>query len=238
MKLEKTTKRSETAMKGESGRRYDDACGTAHGLELLGERWALFVVRELMLGPRRFSDLRSDLPGLSANVLTQRLIELEQRGIVEKTVLPPPANVQVYGLTPWGYQAEIIVKELGRWAARSPAHDPNLPISPVSIMLSMRTLLVPERTQGLDFIVGFRFGSLAFRGHVRDGEIAITRENPKDAAAIFTGTAPGLGAYVHGKVPPAELEPAGLLSAQGDPKIVALFPTLFELPEKVVPRLA
>ncbi len=232
MKLEKTTNSS----KAETGRRYDDACGTAHGLELLGERWALFVVRELMLGPRRFSDLRSDLPGLSANVLTQRLIELEARGIIEKTVLPPPANVQVYGLTPWGYQAEIIVKELGRWAARSPAHDPNLPISPVSIMLSLRTLLVPERTKGLDFVVGFRFGSLRFRGHVHDDEITVTREEPRDADAIFTGTAPGLGAYVHGMVPIAELEPAGLLSAQGDPAIIALFPTLFELPEKVVSK--
>lgn len=236
MKLEKTTNRSKSETKGELGRRYDDACGTAHGLELLGERWALFVVRELMLGPRRFSDLRGDLPGLSANVLTQRLQELEARGIVEKTTLPPPANVQVYGLTPWGYQAEIIVKELGRWAARSPAHNPNLPISPVSIMLSLRTLLVPERTEGLDFIVGFRFGTLAFRGHVRNGEIAITREEPKDAAAIFTGTAPGLGAYVHGMVPIAALEPDGLLRAEGDPDLIALFPTLFELPEKVVPK--
>jgi len=232
MKLEKTTNGS----KMEMNRRYDDACGTAHGLELLGERWALFVVRELMLGPRRFSDLRGDLPGLSANVLTQRLTELESRGIIEKTTLPPPANVQVYGLTDWGYQAEIIVKELGRWAARSPMHNPNLPISPVSIMLSLRTLLVPERTTGLDFIVGFRFGTLAFRGHVKDGEIAITREEPKDAAMVFTGTAPGLGAYVHGMVPIAQLEPADMLGAQGDPALIALFPTLFELPEKVVPK--
>ena len=233
MKLEKTTKGSKTEMKGSDSRRFDDACGMAHGLELLGEKWALFVVRELMLGPRRFSDLRSDLPGISANVLTQRLQELESRGVVEKTTLPPPANVQVYGLTPWGYRAEIIVKELGRWAAASPAHNPNLPISPVSIMLSLRTLLVPERTQGLDFIVGFRFGALAFRGRVANGEIAVTREEPKDAAFTLSGTSPGLGAFVHGMVPIEALEAENMLSAEGDEKLIALFPTLFELPEKV-----
>ncbi|HWJ69989.1 MAG TPA: winged helix-turn-helix transcriptional regulator [Sphingobium sp.] len=232
MKLEKETNRSSAAI----NRRYDDACGTAHGLELLGERWAMFVVRELMLGPRRFSDLRNDLPGLSANVLTQRLTELEARGIVEKAMLPPPAQVQVYGLTDWGYEAEIIIRELGRWAARSPLHDPTLPISPVSIMLSLRTLILPERTRSLDVIVGFRFGALAFRGHVKNGWITITRAEPDDAAAIFTGTAPGLGAYVHGGVPITELAQAGLLHAEGDPALIALFPTLFQLPAKLPPK--
>src|SRR3546814_8454039 len=90
----------------------------AHGLELLGDRWALFIVRELMLGARRFGDLRADLPGISANVLTQRLSELEANGIVVRSKLPPPASVQVYELTEWGYAAEPIVQELGRWAAR------------------------------------------------------------------------------------------------------------------------
>ncbi|OJY69563.1 MAG: transcriptional regulator [Sphingobium sp. 66-54] len=232
MKLEKTTKRSETA----TSRRYEDACGTALGLELLGDRWAMFVVRELMLGPRRFSDLRGDLPGLSANVLTQRLTELEARGIVEKTTLPPPANVHVYGLTPWGYEAEIIIRELGRWAVRSPLHDPTLPISPVSIMLSLRTLIVPERTKDLDFVVGFRFGALAFRGHLKGDQIAVTREEPDDAAAMFIGTAPGLGAYVHGGMPLGALEAAGLLRTEGDPALIALFPSLFELPEKLPPK--
>lgn len=229
MKLEKTTNRPSPAI----SRRYDDACGTAHGLELLGDRWALFIVRELMLGPRRFNDLRGDLPGLSANILTQRLTELEARGIVEKSLLPPPAQIQVYGLTDWGYEAEIIIRELGRWAARSPLHDPSLPISPVSIMLSLRTLILPERTRNLDVLIGFRFGALAFRGHLREGWITITRAEPADAAAIFTGTAPGLGAYVHGGVPLDVLARDGLLRAEGDAALIALFPSLFALPPKL-----
>src|SRR6476659_285627 len=101
-------------------RRYDDACGTAHALDLIGERWALLVLGELMLGPRRFSELRADLPGISANVLSQRLDELEARGLARKLRLPPPASVQVYEATPWGLEAEPIVQALGRWAARSP----------------------------------------------------------------------------------------------------------------------
>jgi len=86
MKLEKLT--------NQTRRRYDDACGTAHGLELIGERWALLVVRELMFGPKRFGDLRASLPGLSANVLTQRLEGLEAAGVVVRRKLPPPASVR------------------------------------------------------------------------------------------------------------------------------------------------
>src|SRR5690349_1965080 len=104
MRLEKVTGRGRVEPK----RGYDDACGTAHGMELIGERWALLVLRELMLGPRRFSQLRADLPGISANVLTQRLSELEQRGLVVKKRLAPPANVQVYEATEWGLEAEPI----------------------------------------------------------------------------------------------------------------------------------
>ena len=116
MKLEKITSRS--------SRPYDDACGTAHALELVGERWALLVARELMLGPRRFSDLRAALPGLSANVLTQKLAGLEDSGVIRRRRLEPPAGVQVYELTDWGLELEEALKVLGRWAARSPRHDP------------------------------------------------------------------------------------------------------------------
>src|SRR3712207_6280268 len=128
MKSQKVTKEGLT-----SRRSYDDACGAAHALDLVGERWALLVMRELMLGPKRFSDLRADLPGISANVLTQRLEGLEASGVLVRRRLPPPASVQVYELTPWGYESEPIFQALGRWAARSPQHDPSLPLSAVSL---------------------------------------------------------------------------------------------------------
>src|SRR3954449_4830623 len=130
MELENITKLRQS----EEKRRYDDACGLAHALDLIGERWAMLVLRELAYGPRRFSELKSDLPGISANVLTQRLAELESRGLVRKLKLPPPASVQVYEATEWGLEAAPVIGQMGKWAARSPLHDPTLPISHVSVM--------------------------------------------------------------------------------------------------------
>lgn len=127
MKLKTITKKAARRPR----RRYDDACGVAHALELIGERWALLVVRELLLGPKRFSDLRADLAGISANILTQRLDQLETAGVLYRRKLPPPASTQVYELTRWGYESEPMIQALGRWAARSPAHDPRLPLSAV-----------------------------------------------------------------------------------------------------------
>src|SRR5688572_33342600 len=105
-------------------------------------------MRELMFGPRRFSGLRRDLPGISANVLTQRLTELEERGLVRRRKLPPPAATQVYEATEWGLEAEPIIQVLGRWAARSPLHDPTMPISATSIMLSLKTMADEKRAKG------------------------------------------------------------------------------------------
>nr|MDP8993809.1 helix-turn-helix transcriptional regulator [Pseudomonadota bacterium] len=162
MKLENRT---------DAKRRYDDACGAAHALDLVGERWALLVMRELMLGPKRFSDLKADLPGISANVLTQRLEGLEEAGIVARRRLPPPAPAQVYELTPWGYEAEPIFQALGRWAARSPRHDPSLPLSAVSLLLSFRTMFDPARAEGLEARVGLRLGPESFVVCIAGGRI-------------------------------------------------------------------
>src|SRR3954454_14584107 len=151
MKLQKLT----NSRQNEEKRRYDDACGLAHAMKLLGERWAMLVMRELAYGPRRFSELKGDLHGISANVLTQRLTELESRGLVRKTKLPPPASVQVYEATEWGLEAIPVIAPLGRWAGRSPLHDPPLPMSHVSFMMSLQTLLSPELAEGLDQRIGF-----------------------------------------------------------------------------------
>src|SRR3954453_5737858 len=137
MKLQKLTK----SRKSEEKRRYDDACGLAHALELLGERWAMLVLRGVAYGPRRFSELKNDLQGISANVLTQRLTELEARGLVRKIRLPPPASVQVYEATEWGREVVPLIASLGKWAARSPLHNPTLRMSHVSVVMSLQTLI-------------------------------------------------------------------------------------------------
>ena len=140
---------------------------TAHALDLVGERWALLVMRELIFGPKRFSDLRAGLPGISANVLTQRLEGLEQSGIVVRRRLPPPAAAQVYELTEWGYESEPIFQVLGRWAARSPSHDPTLPFGSNSLLLSLRTMLDPARAEGFAARIGFHLGAETFVARAR-----------------------------------------------------------------------
>jgi len=203
----------------------------AHGLELLGDRWALFVVRELMLGPRRFGDLRADLPGISANVLTQRLSELEANSVVVRGKLPPPASVQVYGLSEWGYEAEPIVQELGRWAARSPAHDPTLPISGVSILLSFRTMIDRRRIGDLDLAVGFRFGEDKYNARVNRDGIHVERG---DAAGdiMFSGNPSALAAFVYGGASLETLASDGTLTLRGEPSLAARFADLFVLPPR------
>jgi DNA-binding HxlR family transcriptional regulator len=228
MKLEKITPKSEATR-----RRYDDACGTAHALDLIGERWALLVMRELMLGPKRFSDLRADLPGISANVLTQRLEGLEAAGLVVRRRLPPPASVQVYELTPWGYEAEPIVQTMGRWATRSPHHDPTLPLSATSLMLSFRTMFDPERVKGFTARIGFRLGAETFLVRIKAGRIEAGRGDPAEAEVVFTGTPPAVAGVVYGGVPIAAMEGEGALTVEGDRAVAERFVTLFPLPPKV-----
>jgi DNA-binding HxlR family transcriptional regulator len=216
-------------------RRYEDACGAAHGLDLVGERWALLVMRELLLGPKRFGDLRADLPGISANVLTQRLEGLEAAGIVMRRKLPPPASVQVYELTPWGYESEPIFQVLGRWAARSPKHDPSLPLSAVSLLLSFRTMLDPERAKGIDARIGFRIGHESFLTRLADGQIHVERGALGEADLIFTGAAPSIAAAVNGGQPLSALVEMGMLSIEGDEVLANRFTTLFPLPAKAGP---
>lgn len=223
MELDKVTSVGRTEPK----RRYDDACGTAHALELIGDRWTLLVLRELMLGGRRFSELRGDLPGISANVLTQRLGELEERGLVRKVRLPPPASVQVYEATPWGLEAEPIVQALGRWAARSPQHDPTLPISGVSILLSFRTMINAKRAKGFDARIGFRFGEDEYVARVKKGTIRVTRGPAISVDAIISAAPALLAAVVYGG------QPIGLIGIEGDARLVETFVKLFPLPSKV-----
>ncbi len=101
-------------------RTYGDRCGVARALDVIGERWALLVVRELVLGPKRFSDLRAGLRGVAPDVLSQRLRELEGAGVLRRATLPPPSGARVYELTEWGQELEPLVLGLGRWGSRAP----------------------------------------------------------------------------------------------------------------------
>ena len=230
MQLENLTNLS----KSETKRTYEDACGLAHALELLGERWAMLVLRELAYGPRRFSGLKRDLRGISANVLTQRLTDLEARGLVRKFKLPAPASVQVYEATDWGLEAVPMIARLGRWAARSPLHDPTLQMSHVSVIMSLQTLIVPERTIGFEGRVGFRFGEADYVTTVVDGSLQVERTEPKGADVTFIGDPTAIAGVIHGGAP------FDTIRMEGDLDLARRFIGLFQLPEKVeaAPALA
>src|SRR5918994_1124620 len=150
-------------------RTYEDGCATAHALDIIGERWALLVVRELLLGPKRFTDLRAGLPNASPNVLAQRLRELEGAGIVRRRKLPPPAASRVYELTEWGEELEPVIVRLGRWGARSPSKPRDAALGVDSLVLSFRTMFDPRAAGGLRADYELRFGEDRFRAVVEDG---------------------------------------------------------------------
>ena len=216
------------------GRWYGDACGTAFALELIGERWSLLVVRELMLGGRRFSDLRRALPGISAKVLTERLEGLEAAGVLVKRQIDLPVPAQIYELTEWGYLAEPAIQELGRWAARSPLHDPQLPLSPVSLMLSMRTMLDKQAAKTFDATIGFDVAGEGFVAELKGGELPIRRGNPAGAQAIFrVPEAPVIAAMFYAGAPLEALEAEAGLVVEGDRELAKRYARLFSLPPKI-----
>ena len=223
MKLQNETKVGQ----GVHGKWYGDACGTAFGMELIGERWSLLVIRELMLGARRFSDLRASLPGISAKVLTERLATLEEAGVLTRRKLPPPVSAQVYELTEWGYAAEPLIQEIGRWAAMSSQHDPTLPLSPVSFMLSLRTMFDPAKAAGMTARIGFRFPDAAFIAELSGGALPITRGEPEGCDAVFIApAAPALAVMFYVGMPAND---AGV-TIDGDEAAAGRFMDLFELP--------
>lgn len=203
-------------------------------MELVGERWSLMIVRELMFGPRRFSDLRASLPGISAKVLTERLASLEEAGALRREKLAPPAAVQVYALTEWGQAAEPAIQELGRWAAKHSGHDPTLPLSPVSLMLSLRTMLDRRRAPEFDATIGFRIAEQQFLAELSGGELPIRRGEADTAQAVFTAPdASVMAAVLYAEVPVQELERDAGLVITGDRDLALRFTTLFSLPEKL-----
>jgi DNA-binding HxlR family transcriptional regulator len=128
----------------ESPRTYGEGCAVAHGLELIGERWSLLIVRELLLGPKRFNTLQAGMRQASANILSQRLRQLAESGVVHRRKLGPPANAWVWELTPWGYQLEPIVMAIGLWARVSPALDHEGWFSPDALMLHLKARFNPH----------------------------------------------------------------------------------------------
>jgi len=188
-------------------------------------------MRELLLGPKRFSDLRDSLPGISANVLTQRLEGLEDVAIVRRTRLPPPAASNVYELTEWGLESEEIVKVIGRWAARSPTIAEGKPMSVNSVILSFRTMFDRARAADLDAVIGLRFGDDEFLARISGGALDIARGDVALSDAVISCDQNALVAVVYGGVPLEKMIKAEKIKTTGKLSLVKRFCKLFPLPE-------
>lgn len=212
-------------------RSYGDACRFAYALDLVGERWALLVVRELLLGPKRFTDLRRGLPNASPNILSERLRELEQAGVVHRRKLPPPAAVQVYELTEWGKELEPVVTRLGAWGARSPVPPEHRQIGTDSIVLALRSLFDPAAAAGLRASYELRLGDERFRIDVAGGELELGRGAPAEPSATLE-TDPGtFAALLAGQLPLEDALESGAARIEGGEREARRFLELFPMPE-------
>jgi DNA-binding HxlR family transcriptional regulator len=211
-------------------RHYDDPCGVARALDLVGERWTLLVVRELLFGPKRFSDLVRGLPGMSQNVLSQRLRELGTAGLVERRRLGPPVSGQVYELTERGAALRPVVIELARWGSRIPTTS-RADLSADALALALLTTFTPDDAE--DVRVTLVLGDDRFAAAVAGGRLHIVRGEAERPDAEVHTTAAGLRSVVFGGRELADAVAAGDAEVRGDAGKAARFLRRFPRPAPV-----
>jgi DNA-binding HxlR family transcriptional regulator/putative sterol carrier protein len=210
-------------------RRYDDPCGVARALDVVGERWALLVVRELLFGPKRFADLRAGLPRLSQNVLSTRLDELEGQGVVRRRRLGPPASTWVYELTERGQELEPVLFHLGRWGSRTRPTSVS-ELSKDALMLALRTTFDPAAAGDLRATYELRLGEDRFRVDVAEGRIDIARGAPERPDAVIEAGVGTLRRLVFGERQLAGAQSAGTVEVEGDQEAAERLMGLFARP--------
>jgi DNA-binding HxlR family transcriptional regulator len=220
--------------------RYDDPCGIARALDVVGDRWALLVVRELMFGPKRFVQLRAGLHGISPNVLAQRLRDLEDAGLVRREVLEPPASVAVYELTGRGRALEPVLLELGRWGSQEPVTTPR-ELSVSALLVALKTVFdpaaaapfpapadAPAPATGASYAL--RVGGQWFRLTVTGRSIDIAAGRPERPTATLDTDVATLRAVAFGREPIADAERDGRLTVHGDRAAAERFTRMFPVP--------
>ena len=198
-------------------RSYGDQCGVARSLDVIGERWALLIVRELLLGPKRFNDLLAGLDGASPNVISQRLRELTGSGVIRQRDLGPPARVRVYELTDWGRELEPVVLHLGQWGTRAPL--------PAGARWGLDSLLLALQANADPAVVNGRYelrvGTDVFTVDGTSGSVRMRRGTADRPDAALTTDVDALHAVALGKRSIAETAESGDLRLDGDPQAIS-----------------
>lgn len=211
--------------------RYEQYCSIARALDVIGDRWSLLVIRELMFTPKRYGDLLSGLTGVSSNLLAARLRRLEQRGVVQKRKLPPPAGSTVYELTERGRLLESVLYALSRFGVHYLGPPPkNLALDAEAWLYGMRVAFNPSAAAGVDETYEFRIDGALSQVRVHDGRFDAAPGPAADPAVVVTALPGILVALVAGRLSPAQAEKAGTLGLQGSRAAFSRFVSMFAMP--------
>jgi DNA-binding HxlR family transcriptional regulator len=213
-----------------TSRSYGQFCGFARALELVGERWTLLVVRDLVRGPKRFTELRRGLPRIPTNILSARLKELEDAGVLRRRVLPRPAAGVVYELTGYGQELEDIVLRLGLWGARSLGDPrPDDIVTTDSLILALRATFLPEAAGDLRAGYQLNLGDVVVHARIDQGSLEVG-EGPLAGADLVIETGPAIRALLSGELIPGEAVQTGSVRLTGDPDLLTRFVEAFHIP--------
>jgi DNA-binding HxlR family transcriptional regulator len=213
-----------------SHRTYGSYCGIARALEAVGERWALLIVRDLILGPKRFTQLRRGLPRIPSNVLSARLKELEDAGVVRRRLLPRPESGIVYELTEYGRELEDILLRIGIWGARLLGEPrPEDTVNADSLMLALRATFQPDAARGVRAAYELHLGDIVFHARVDDGKLDLG-EGPLPDADLVLETDLALRLLMTGELSPAEALDRGSVRISGKRELLDRFVELFRIP--------
>jgi DNA-binding HxlR family transcriptional regulator/putative sterol carrier protein len=213
-------------------RSYNQYCGLAYALDIVGERWTLLIVRELFAGPRRFKDLVDGLPDISTNLLAERLKRLEQQGIINRRVLPPPAGSTVYELTALGRGLERTVLELGKWGSQfvPPTMEGATVLHLGSYALTPKTFFRPQLAQGLNETYELHVGDEVLQAQIKDGDLQVKQGEALNPDVILHTDVPSYLGLLTGQIKPDEAISGDIIRIEGDPGALSRFLNICGVP--------
>jgi len=212
-----------------SARRYGQFCGVTRALEIVGERWALLIIRDLLVSPKRFTDLRQGLPRIPTNILSTRLKELEEAGVVRRRVLPRPSGAVVYELTEYGQELDEIVMALGRWGAqRLGEPGPDDIVTEDSMIMAMRSTFHPEAAIGRNVRYQLNLGQIVIHMDIDNGSLQVGSGEAADRDVVIEA-GPAIKALMAGEVTPDEALADGSVKVTGDPDLLKQFAETFRI---------
>jgi DNA-binding HxlR family transcriptional regulator len=219
-----------------TSRTYGQYCGLSRAAEILGERWGLLIVRDLLVEPKRFTDLQHGLPGIPSNVLTARLKELERAGVVRRRVLPRPSGAIVYELTEYGAQLEDAMMAFGRWGAKSLGDPkPDETITEDSMVMALRSTFAPDAAKGKRIGYELRLGDVVIHASVGNGRIEAAA-GALPGADLIIEAGPGIRSLMAGEITPDDALEAGVVRITGDPALLTRFAQAFKIKPKPAAR--